>query len=192
MDPLVKAIFLILALVPAGIAQTLWLSHPASRAFAIPIDGGHRLRGRRLLGDNKTLRGFMVVVPVAGLSFAVLGIVAARSQNLVDAGLWDLSGLQFAALGLLAGIGYMAGELPNSFAKRQLDIAPGGRAPTKGLSVVFHLADRLDSILGSLIAMSLIVNVPGLTWLCLLIFGGCINLGFSALLHISGVKPRLT
>jgi hypothetical protein len=52
--------------------------------------------------------------------------------------------------GLLLGTGYIVGELPNSFAKRQLAIAPG--APGQGLAGrVFWVIDQLDSLVGMLI-----------------------------------------
>jgi hypothetical protein len=51
---------------------------------------------------------------------------------------------------MLLGTGYIAGELPNSFAKRQLAIAPG--APGKGVAGrVFWVIDQLDSLVGMLL-----------------------------------------
>jgi hypothetical protein len=50
-------------------------------------------------------------------------------------------------VGVLLGLGMAAGELPNSFLKRQLDVAPGGRK--KGpLGVVFFLLDQVDLAIG--------------------------------------------
>ena len=58
------------------------------------------------------------------------------------------------------GIGYVLGELPNSFVKRQLDITPGktGGGP---LGALFFLVDQADSILGSFL-VGWIVWVPPL------------------------------
>jgi hypothetical protein len=45
------------------------------------------------------------------------------------------------------GLGMSAGELPNSFLKRQLDVAPGKRK--KGLlGIAFFLFDQLDLAVG--------------------------------------------
>ena len=52
-----------------------------------------------------------------------------------------------AVWGLLLGVGYIGGELPNSFIKRQLDIAPGAPA-TSWSAIPFWLADQLDSVAG--------------------------------------------
>jgi CDP-diacylglycerol--serine O-phosphatidyltransferase len=57
------------------------------------------------------------------------------------------------AWGALLGAGYIAGELPNSFAKRQLAIAPGASG-SGAAGRVFWVVDQLDSLVGMLIAIS--------------------------------------
>jgi hypothetical protein len=189
-DPLAGALFVTVAFVLAGLAHSVWLRTALSRRLMMPIDGGLHVRGRRLFGDNKTVRGIVVLVPAASLAFA--GLVAAISSSNQEAltELWPLSMGGFAALGAWAGLGFMLGELPNSFVKRQLDIAPG-RAPRGSLAmVVCFVADRVDSILGMLVALSVVVPTPPLMWLYVLLIGPGIHLAFSALLYRLGVKAR--
>jgi hypothetical protein len=85
----------------------------------------------------------------------------------------------------------MLGELPNSFVKRQLGIAPGA-APKHGgaAAVIAFAADRLDSTIGVLVAVSLTVPTPWMTWAWVLLLGPGIHLGFSVLLFRLGVKAR--
>ena len=71
-DPLVQALFIIVAFVVAGLAHSAWLGSRWSSKLMMPLDGGARLRGRRLFGDNKTVRGFVVMIPAAALAFAAL------------------------------------------------------------------------------------------------------------------------
>src|SRR4051812_27930409 len=189
-DPLVAALFLTAAFVVAGLAHSAWLHTAFSRRLMLPLDGGLRVRGRRLFGDNKTVRGFVVLVPAAATAFA--GLFATLStfapQHLSD--LWSLSAGGYAALGAWAGLGFMIGELPNSFIKRQLGIAPG-RAPRGSLAATAcFLADRLDSIIGMLVAISIVVPTPPAMWLYVLLIGPGIHLAFSALLYRLGVKAR--
>ena len=54
----------------------------------------------------------------------------------------------------------MAGELPNSFIKRQLDIAPGQASRGSFAYAAQFAIDRLDSIAGMLLALRLVVPVP--------------------------------
>ena len=84
----------------------------------------------------------------------------------------------------------MAAELPNSFLKRQLGIAPGA-VPTHWMakSMCFVL-DRVDSVAGLLIALSMVVPTPFLTCVYVVLVGAPIHGLFSGLLFLSGVKAR--
>ena len=184
------ALFLMTTFVLSGIAQVTWLASPASRAFAVPIDRGRTFRGRRLLGDNKTLRGFLVMVPASACAFVLVSQVALGGTPEAF-GLWRLSGLHYALLGAWAGLGFMLGELPNSFLKRQLDIAPGRLTSNRAAAVWQLAADRVDSGLGMLVAIALVVPLPWQTWALVLLLGWSLHWGFSAALFRLRVKPRI-
>ncbi|UCF89593.1 MAG: CDP-archaeol synthase [bacterium] len=183
------ALFLIAAFVPAGFVHTLWLRSALSRPFATPLDRGRTFRGRRILGDNKTLSGFMALVPATGCTFYLLGTLVHRNPELLE-GVWPLRPTAFGLLGLLAGLGFMLGELPNSFIKRQMGIGPG--EPGRGLAAktVFTVVDRIDSMLGMLLVLSLAVPVPLRTWLYVIVVGPFIHWFFSYLLFLLKVKGR--
>jgi hypothetical protein len=115
-------------------------------------------------------------------------LCAASSGGL--SGLWPLSLSQYALLGLWAGTGFMAGELPNSFVKRQLDIPPGSAAKGRCARILFGVVDRIDSIAGMLLALGLIVPVPGRVWMYIALVGPCMHWCFSFALFQLGVKAR--
>jgi hypothetical protein len=187
LDPVTCGCFLLLAFVLAGTAQTAWFASPTSRRFAQPLDGGLTLRGRRLFGENKTGRGFVVMVPASAAGFALLAVLAGHPAAL---GLWPLSVPGYALAGAIAGFGFMAGELPNSFAKRQLDIAPGG-VPRRPLASACQFAvDRLDSGIGMLLALNCLVAVPWRTVAIVLTVGPLIHWTFSVVMFRLGLKPR--
>jgi hypothetical protein len=189
-DPLHCALFVILAFMLAGVLHSLWLRNHLSQALAIPIDGGHMFRGRRIFGENKTLRGFVVMIPAAALAFAFVAVLISLPHGVPPATLWQLTTAEYAALGAWAGFGFMAGELPNSFFKRQLGILPG-QAPASGFTRAICLTiDRIDSIIGALVALSVAVHTPWLTWLWVLVLGPSIHLLFSWWLFRMGVKRR--
>ena len=189
MDPLACAVFLTLAFVLAGFCQTLWLRSRFSRRFAVPLDSCRTCRGRRIFGDNKTLRGFVVMLPSAAGSFLLLGYAVQHDPQL-GARLWALSPPEYALLGLLAGLGFMIGELPNSFLKRQLGIPPGETPRRLSARIACFALDRIDSIVGMLLVVSLLVATPWLTWLYILLFGPAIHWSFSLVLCWCGVKRR--
>jgi CDP-2,3-bis-(O-geranylgeranyl)-sn-glycerol synthase len=186
-DPVDAAVFLIAAFALAGACQTIWLSAPISRRFSRPIDGGRALRGRRLFGDNKTIRGFVVMVPATAAAFAILASTWPANGN----GLWSLTPAEYAVLGGWAGIGFMAGELPNSFLKRQLDVEPGTPARGPWLRPCFAVLDRCDSVGGAMLALAIAVPVPFLTWLVVAAGGPALHLLFSAAIFYLGGKARL-
>ena len=108
-------------------------------ALKQPLDGGATVRGRRLFGDNKTWRGalFMTAGPVA--ASVVLRRSAAYRARLPR----EVQDAPPALVGGLLGAAVMVGELPNSFAKRQLGIAAGTqRGGPVGVALsVFDQAD---------------------------------------------------
>ncbi|MEO7273750.1 MAG: CDP-archaeol synthase [Vicinamibacterales bacterium] len=185
-DPVAGAGVLIAAFVLAGLAQTGWFAWSGSLRFAIPLDGGLEWRGRRLLGDHKTVRGLLVMIPAAATT---LPMVAAIVQRVAPGSLWPLSTAGYAALGAWCAAGFMLGELPNSFVKRRLGVAPGAAAVGRGRPWQLTV-DRLDSGLGLLVAASLVVNVPWQTWLLVLSTGPLFHFGFSVAMFRLGLKPR--
>jgi hypothetical protein len=189
-DPLTEALFIVVAFVIAGFAHSAWLGSRWSSSLMIPLDGGLKIRGRRLFGENKTVRGFVVMIPAAAVAFfAVFSILAIAQPTVADA-LWPLSRFGYLSLGAWAGFGFMAGELPNSFVKRQLDIAPGKPPRSRLGAAVSFVVDRLDSIVGMLVAISFAAPTPWKTWVLVLLIGPGIHLAFSVLLYRLGVKER--
>jgi hypothetical protein len=84
----------------------------------------------------------------------------------------------------------MAGELPNSFVKRQFDVGPGARASSPFVAGVQFLIDRIDSGIGMLIAVSLAAPTPPMTWLLVLLIGPTFHWAFSVLMFYLGLKAR--
>jgi len=189
LDPRACALFVLAAFTLAGAAQTAWFTSAWSRRFMQPLDGGRSIGGRRILGPNKTVRGFVVMVPAAAAAFALLAMLFGPG-GLERDGLWPIPVRDYAVLGAWAGFGFMAGELPNSFVKRRLGIHAGDGAGRRPALVTQFLADRLDSGVGMLIAMTLRVPVPALVWAYVLGAGLLVHWSFSVLMYRLGVKAR--
>ncbi|MGK0362163.1 MAG: hypothetical protein ACI9U2_004483, partial [Bradymonadia bacterium] len=97
------------------------------RLALMPIDGGRTHNGVRLFGDNKTWRGVVVMTLACAFWGAVQGVGATAGWWAPPALLVE-GGLNAGAWGALLGLGYILGELPNSYLKRQNGIAPGAAA----------------------------------------------------------------
>ncbi len=189
-DPGAAALFLVLAMSLAGCVHVAWLKSTRWRLLAQPVDFGFTVRGRRLFGDNKRVLGFVAMPLAAAAAFALLGGARESLSAWLGAGVWPLSVVQYALLGLACGFAFMLAELPNSFVKRQLDIDPGEPGAGPLLYVVFFVVDRCDSVLGVLVVASVLVPVRPQTWLWVLVLGPCLHAAFSVLLHRLGVKAR--
>ena len=70
-------------------------------------------------------------------------------------------------VGLLIGLGTVGGELPNSFLKRRLDIAPGTRRRSAGGGAL-ALLDQGDLVLGIWVCLLPIWVMP--VWLAAVAF----------------------
>lgn len=189
-EALVQGAFLLVAMSMAGALHVLWLRSSLSRRFAWPVDGGLSFRGRRLFGDNKRVCGFMVLPPAAAMTFLLLGVLRESLPGALGEGLWPLSAWEYAGLGFLCGLAFMLAELPNSFLKRQLGVAPGQAPEQAWLRVPILLLDRFDSVLGVLLMLSLLVPVSAATWLWVLVLGPGVHAVFSIVMHRIGIKAR--
>jgi hypothetical protein len=189
-DPAACTAFLLLSFFLAGIAQVCWLKWEGSRRFSFRLDRGLTLRGRPLLGGNKTLRGLVVMVPAVACFFALIGGGRDAFGPWLSQGLWPLSGSRYFLLGAGAGLAFMLGELPNSFLKRQFDIPPGGHPASPPLRALCFVVDQVDSVAGGLLALSLVVPVPLAAWGMTLLGGLLLHWLFNVLLKFLGMKAR--
>ena len=130
--------------VGGALAHAPILRYDLFPSLKVPLDGGASPGGKRLLGDNKTLRG---AIAMAGGTFA-----ATLALHRLD---WcrrrlpaELREAGAVPHGALLGAAVVLGELPNSVLKRRLDIAPGERAASPlGIALAIH--DQADFVLGA-------------------------------------------
>jgi hypothetical protein len=161
--PLVQALWLALPTACAAVAHMIVVRRGLFPGLARPLDGGLTLRGHRLFGANKTWRG-VAFMPVAAAAFGAAvgglwgGEVARSGYAPLDyLHILEIPGpdgvrraLGHLVVNLALGAAYVAGELPNSFVKRQLGIAPGSRGHGRALEALLLVGDQLDSVLAAL------------------------------------------
>ena len=138
------SLWLFLAVLGAPLAHAPVLRFDLLPRLKRPIDGGRTLGGERILGDNKTWRGAAVMV--AGVEAATLALhrLPAYRARLPA----DVRQASPALLGALLGLATFAGELPNSFVKRRLGIAPG-RHGGGALGAALTIVDQGDFVLAA-------------------------------------------
>lgn len=138
---LAQVLYLFLPLLVAAALSAAVLRFDWWRPLRQPIDGGRTFRGRRLFGDSKTWRGVVVAVVGAVPTVALQRFVLAPWVGALA--VFDYARVDPVVFGTLLAVGAMAGELPNSFVKRQLGIAPG-KTTSGPLAVLFYCWDQVD------------------------------------------------
>ena len=151
MSTLPQLLLLIAILVCAGATNMIFVKAPIMSGWSRPMDGGAVLRdGKRLLGDNKTWKGFLGMIAITSICLAAAGWLATNFPGVQRLSLIPFEDLKFPFnawfFGALWGLAYVLAELPNSYLKRRIDIAPGQNARgTKGF--FFLVLDQADSVL---------------------------------------------
>ncbi len=108
----------LLFFLPAGVANmspVLANKLPVIQDWNTPMDFGKSWRGKRILGDNKRLRGIIFGTIVGGLTAVIVSKLNVNTVVTIDP-FW---------VGCLLGFGALLGDAVESFFKRQRGIAPG-------------------------------------------------------------------
>ena len=100
---------------------------PVLAGGGLPMDFGKNfLDGKRILGKNKTFRGFFFGLLIGGL------------VGLVEVGLFGYPVL----FSFVSPLGALIGDLAGAFLKRRLNISPGGLLP---------VIDQIDFVVGAVV-----------------------------------------
>jgi hypothetical protein len=167
--------------VVAAVVHLLVLRLRWLESLRVPLDAGATWRGRRIFGNNKTVRGAFVMIAVSTLTMMVQGLVRLPRLEYFDYGEANLP-----LIGMLLGAGFVLGELPNSFMKRQLGVEPGAHG-----GVAHAVADQLDSVIGALLLLSLVWVAPLRVWVIGCVLGSGLHIAVNAMFVLVGVKRHI-
>lgn len=152
---------------PVLVARIPFLAHP--------LDNHLHVRGRRVFGANKTIRGLIAGVLASTL---VVSLLAWGADLVAPFSLIDYSSIHPLILGPLVGLGALVGDALKSFAKRQADIPPGHSWPP---------FDQIDWIVGMFVAIAPFHVFPISIYLLALFIGGALH----PLVNIAGYYLNL-
>ncbi len=155
-----------------------------------PIDNGKTFRGQRLFGENKTYRGVAAMALGTALGFAIQ-VALHRFEVFQQIELIDYSLLRIFFPGLLIGAAAMLSELPNSFIKRQIGIAPGATTPGGILSLFFYILDQIDYLIGVWIVLAFYVEISFERIIFSAVFLFFSHQIFSALGYLFGMRKTI-
>ncbi|NNG00038.1 MAG: CDP-archaeol synthase [Desulfobacteraceae bacterium] len=177
-----------------GVSNMIWVKLPLVRHFNGPMDGGRCFTdGKPLLGAHKTWLGFGGMILLTAMWMTLFVYITCRLNvadvlQLVDYRRW-IWPWEAMGYGALWGFGYVLFELPNSFVKRRLTIAPG-KSGGGFTGLLFTFIDQADSVVGCLIFM-LFFFKPSLNQVVILfIMGTGIHYIVNILLYLVGLKKQ--
>jgi len=111
----------------------------AFRFMAAPLDFNKTIKGKPILGKNKTFRGVFFGT-LFGILMALLQFYIYRYEFFRQLSFFDYS--NWLLFGFLMGFGTIIGDSIKSFFKRRMGVEPGQR---------FMPFDQIDFVLGGLI-----------------------------------------
>ena len=121
------------------------------RKYNFPVDCYLKVRGKRLLGNHKTVRGFLAAV-IFGIIACALEIGAYQNSFVIR----ELVPIDYyiinpVILGALLGFGALFGDSVKSFFKRQKGLQPGRS---------WFPFDQIDYILGGIVFSLFYLQLP--------------------------------
>ncbi|MCP4131573.1 MAG: CDP-archaeol synthase [bacterium] len=134
-----------------------------------------------LFGENKTIRGF-ILMPLFSIPGAFLTYKLLEGSILTI----PIETIHFAIFGAIIGITYVIFELPNSFLKRRMGIAPGEES--NKFRAFFVFLDQMDSTIGGAVVAIAVFQAPVLTGISILIVGPVLALCIKKLLYMLRLK----
>lgn len=169
----------------AGILHMVVVKYNVLPILSLPLDHNKTFRGKRIFGRNKTYRGLIFMIVFSITAMIIYHVLFMNNHNIAVYNLFHITPFYWLFYGVLYGFGYVVGELPNSFVKRQLEIAPG-----KNNGFVSKLVDQLDSVIAILILLLFFSRITWNHFFWGLIFFGFLHLVINLLLYLGGVRKE--
>lgn len=164
--------YLLAPLLGGGVFHGLCMKYDWLAFLKRPIDRGCRIGGKPLFGANKTYRGAVAVGIGAAIILGLQASLLHGAPSVRRIELFDYGAVNGWMLGFLVGFVAMLAELPNSFLKRRLDVAPGQSGRGLGGAILYVL-DQIDLLLGAWLVLACVVDIRA-SWVVLSIVLGLI------------------
>ena len=184
-DNFIAPMLIISPVVLAGLAFIFILKHGYFSWLKKPMDQGWQLGGKRILGDNKTWLG-PITMCLGSLVFGTLWVTSGLSCT--SATPYLCRGWQIVLTFGILGLAYSLGELPNSFLKRKLGIAPGEKANNTMHRAIFRILDIGDSVIAVALAAKILLPISVETTIYIIVAGYIVHITTDLLMVSLGLK----
>lgn len=179
MELLLAALWYMLPAGAGNMAPIFANKIPGYNRWNTPLDGERKLRGIRILGPHKTVRGLLAGV-LAGLIVGGLqGFLINDSIFGLPAGLYN--GVTPILLGGLLGFGALLGDAVESFFKRQIGVKSGDS---------WFPYDQIDYVIGASLCGALIAVLSVEQYVLILFVWFCLHLISSYIGYLLRLKSK--
>lgn len=139
---------------------------PYIKSFSYPVDFNKKFRGKRILGDHKTIRGFIFGIVVGVITVYIQILLFQNFKFLRDIIPIDYNSINPVILGGLEGFGALFGDSFKSFFKRQMGILPGKS---------WFPFDQIDYVLGAIFFTALYIPLSLIQYVTVFVLGFLIH-----------------
>lgn len=185
----------LIPVIAAGVLNMVWVKMPYMNYLAKPMDRNRLFRdGNRILGENKTWKGFLGMILLAVLSTIIWGGICAMLPYLNEHNYLYRNNtntlIYNGVMGFLLGLAYALFELPNSFIKRRIGIIPGKKG--KGVKgILFVLIDQTDSIFGCVLVIAMVYKMNFQFYMLYICLGALTHILINMLLYILRLRRNM-
>lgn len=195
MSDIVRVYSTIFPVMLAGILNMVWCKFNFFAKINKPIDFGKVFfDGNRILGENKTFKGFVGMCFFGVFSTVLWGFICNLNGDLSENNLiyfYNENTITYNAIvGFFFGFMYALFELPNSFIKRRFHVKPGKQA-RGSLKILFTAIDQIDSVLGCLLVLSFLYPLNLKLFLLFILISALTHFVVNILLFIFRLRKNI-
>lgn len=163
----------------ANVAPILVSKLPYLKKYSFPLDFFCSFRGKRILGDHKTIRGLIAGTVEAIIVVYIQAYLSMTNNFFNSVSIIDYKSANLIVLGFLFGFGALGGDIVKSFFKRRFLIDSGKS---------WFFFDQSDYIIGGLIFTALYIKIPLLYLINIYIIWFLMHILFSAVGYLLKLK----
>ena len=185
----------LLPVIITGIVNAVFCKSHLLDKLKIPIDCHKTLKdGQRVFGDHKTLKGFIGYIIFAVIFSVIFGLISTRVHWLERHNFFYFTHNNNVVfnfmLGSLLGFTWTLFELPNSFLKRRLKIAPGFTSKNNFMKILFVFLDQADSIFGVVLVIAIFHPIFITQYFLYVVVGALTHIALNYLLFLAKIRKR--
>ena len=182
---LIQLLFSVSPVIFAAISHMIVVKYQWGAFLKYPLDHHITYRKKRLFGKNKTYRGLIAMILFSILFTKMYYVLVNYFPELKPYNLLNINQYSYIFYGVLFGFGYIIGELPNSFYKRQLEVTEG-----KTTTIFMRIIDQIDSVISITLLLVVFSSFSWTHFVIGILFYGILHSVINYVLFLIGLRKE--